>query len=201
MDYDVIRAGCMKTLRASASEDRSPPDRMLNKRVAAIPARWRGFPRPTVPAAPDNTSTPDDGTSTGSYMTGALPQRISRAAAREMRLPYRARKITRSVRTAQPPSSPQPHDYRHMVRRLLPTTHRPQDLIAGKARHQIRGHPDMVEAAAAVARLPILGAIAPPGIKLLLRRDEAAHGIDEFGRGLELGVAFDLDRRVADHVE
>src|SRR5690348_5105760 len=69
---------------------------------------------------------------------------------------------------------------------------------AGEAILQHRRHPDMIEAAAAVGGGPIARAIAPPGVKLLLWRDEMPDRVDEARRFLHAAEFLDLDRRVAD---
>ncbi|CDX46437.1 hypothetical protein MPLDJ20_90013 [Mesorhizobium plurifarium] len=88
-----------------------------------------------------------------------------------------------------------------MVGRLFPAARRLQDLVAFESRHQVGGGPDMVEAAAAVRRFPVLRAIAPPSVELLLGGHVEPHQVDPAsGLAHRLEICR-LDRRVADDVE
>ena len=70
-------------------------------------------------------------------------------------------------------------DQRHMVRRPLPAAAGLEHAVRDGAAAQGSGeHPHMVEPAAAVARRPVLGAIAPPGEVALGRGDEPAAKVD-----------------------
>ena len=59
----------------------------------------------------------------------------------------------------------------------------------------------MIETAPAVARRPVLGAIAPPGEVALRRGNELAAEVDPAMRRLQPGERLDFNRRMADHVE
>ena len=75
------------------------------------------------------------------------------------------------------------------------------DLGALQAVGEVRRHPDVVEPAAAVAGLPVGGAIAPPGVDLLVHRHEVADGIDPAADLAHVLQPLGLDRRVADDRE
>ena len=78
----------------------------------------------------------------------------------------------------------------------------PEDLGAIRAGGDVGGRPDVVEPAALVGGVPVLGAIAPPGIELLVVRDVLAHQVDPADGRREQGVErLGLDRGVADHIE
>ncbi len=72
---------------------------------------------------------------------------------------------------------------------------------AGGLRRKAGRGPHMVEPAAAIARRPVLGAIAPPGEIAVRRGDERAAKIDPVMRRLQPAERLDLDRRMADDVE
>ena len=57
-------------------------------------------------------------------------------------------------------------DHRNVVRRPFPAAGLLEDLDFREMRGEIGGRPDVIETAAAVGGLPILGAVAPPGIEL-----------------------------------
>ena len=92
-------------------------------------------------------------------------------------------------------------NHRHMVGRLRPAARFAQDFDAATARRDVGRRPDMVKPAAAVGRSPIAGAIAPPGIELLVGGNMFAHDVDPVAGALDAAQAFSLDRRVADHLE
>src|SRR5512146_1460436 len=69
---------------------------------------------------------------------------------------------------AGPTSNLQLHDNRHMIRRLLPAAHLLQDGLGFERALEAGAEPDMIEPAASVRGLPILGAVAPPGIDFLV---------------------------------
>ena len=59
----------------------------------------------------------------------------------------------------------------------------------------------MIEAAAAIAGRPILGAVAPPGEISFRRRDELASQVNPFMSPLKPGQSVDFDRRMTDDVK
>src|SRR5262245_21775752 len=107
------------------------------------------------------------------FCSTAPPDEVARSPAPTTATLRGAKNGFRSWGTALPRSS-KPQDHRHVVGALHPTARGLEDLGAGDLRHQRRRHPDVVEAAAAVGGIPVLGAVAPPRIKLLLRRDHVA---------------------------
>ena len=60
------------------------------------------------------------------------------------------------------------------------------DLGGHQVRRQLGRQPDMVEPPAAVGRRPVLGAVGPPSVELLARRDHRAHRVDEAVGRLQL---------------
>src|ERR1700730_19317886 len=88
-----------------------------------------------------------------------------------------------------------------MVGRLFPAARVADDVHFARGVAKRRACPDVIEPSAAVRLLPIGGAIAPPGVKLLGSGDETAHDVDP-ATGLLKGAEFlHLDRRVADDVQ
>src|SRR3546814_15892115 len=69
-------------------------------------------------------------------------------------------------------------DQRNMVGRPFPAARRLDDAVRARVLAKVGGRPHMVEPAAAVRRLPILCAIAPPGVEWLRRGDEVAAEVD-----------------------
>src|SRR5271163_774925 len=86
-----------------------------------------------------------------------------------------------------------------MVGGLLPPPAVAMNARLGERTDQGWRHPDMIEAAAAIACCPVPRAIAPPSIKVLFRRHEMPDGVDEPAGLLQRREAVDLDRGVADH--
>src|SRR6185295_13427391 len=66
------------------------------------------------------------------------------------------------------------HNHRHVIAGFLPAAHLFDDLVRLERALQAGARPDMIQAAAAVGSFPIGGAIAPPAVNFLLRRDELA---------------------------
>src|SRR5690606_2037938 len=91
----------------------------------------------------------------------------------------------------------------HVVAGLFgPAARRPDDFSTNAVRGNIAGRPDMVEPPATIGRFPILAAIAPPGIELLVVRQVLAHQISPAMTAIENGVeGLGLERGVADDLE
>src|ERR1700693_786552 len=68
-------------------------------------------------------------------------------------------------------------DHRHMVGRTQPASRIFEDRMLRDAIAQRAAHPDMVQPTAAVGRLPVARAIAPPGIDLLVMRHEGSRHV------------------------
>src|SRR4029453_7708340 len=105
------------------------------------------------------------------------------------------------VRSAKVPSHRQLEDQRDVVRRPLPAAARFEHPGGGDLRQKCWSAPHMIEAAAAIAGCPILGAVAPPGEVALRSRDELAAKVDPLMRCLEARQCLDFDRRMADDVK
>src|SRR3569833_4183814 len=71
------------------------------------------------------------------------------------------------------------HHHRHMIAGLLPAAHLFQNLLRFERALQTGTGPDMVQPPAAVRSFPVGGAITPPGIDNLDRRDELAGDIGQ----------------------
>jgi hypothetical protein len=69
-------------------------------------------------------------------------------------------------------------------------------MVAFERRRKGRARQDMVEPAAAVGLAPVVVAVAPPRIELVLLRHEAARHVDPAHRRHHLAEQLDLNRRV-----
>ena len=92
-------------------------------------------------------------------------------------------------------------DDRNMVGWALPSARLAQDVHPFKRRDQIGRTPDVIQAPAAVAGLPVAGAVAPPGIEFLVGRYMLTHQVGPAATLAHRVEAFGFHRRVADHLE
>src|SRR6202040_472528 len=89
------------------------------------------------------------------------------------------------------------HDDGNMVGGLVPTARLAQDPRILDIRRQARRYPDVIQPPAPVGGIPIGGAIAPPAVEALAGRNDLAHRINPFGRGLQAPQLLHLDGRMA----
>lgn len=99
-------------------------------------------------------------------------------------------------------SQGQIEDHWHMVGGFrLPAASGPKNFETGKLGRQIGRYPDVVESTPTVRSLPILGAIAPPSVKLLIGRHEMSGNINPISGGSQPVEPINLDRCVRHHGE